>query len=115
MKTLEKLLLREVQNPIVRSALVNFGLAVSVAAVEALQAQATDSHYNYSLVAGAIVLASAKWFHSTMSDIAAEAELKKVVAQLSATGSATYKGVPLTTLQSPPQSEIPDHLPPDMF
>lgn len=68
-KALKTLLVRNVQNPIVRSALINLVLTVSVAAVTVLQAQLDDGHINLSLIVGAATLAFSKWVHSTATDL----------------------------------------------
>lgn len=63
----EKILLRDMSNPWLRSAVVNLVLTVSVAVVTVLQAQLTDGHVNVSLIVGAAALAFSKWGHSALT------------------------------------------------
>lgn len=66
---LKGLLLLEVKNPIVRSAVINGGLTVAVAASDVLNAQLHSGHVDANLIAGAATLAFGKWLHSTVSDL----------------------------------------------
>lgn len=71
---MKSLLLREVQSPIIRSAIINGSLTVVVAVLDVLTAQLQDGEINFSLIVGAASLAFTKWIHSTLTDIANRVE-----------------------------------------
>ena len=68
-KKLDVLLLRNIKNPIVRSAVINGALTVGVAAVDVLDAQLHSGHIDVNLIAGAATLAFSKWVHSTITTV----------------------------------------------
>lgn len=75
---LKTLLLREIKNPVLRSAVINFAIVVVVAAVTTLQGELTDGRVDIRIIVGTAIAAALKWAHSTATDLTNKAETKLV-------------------------------------
>lgn len=106
---MQALLLKEIKNPIIRSAVINYVLSVLVAVGVVIQAEVTNGKIDFTAIGAAVTLASLKWLHSTATDLSNRAttfDTKAELARLNAEVAATAKPSvvpPSADSTSPPQ------------